>query len=98
MEAPHYNKPMSRFVILILLLVNFTLDLPRAYQSQIIEATECDISLEPGLLITPPLQTNAKRGKCLVFILTLHPENIIHIDRSLSFNQHINLPPPFFLS
>jgi len=89
---------MSRLVILILMLVNFTLDLPRVYQTQIIEAAQCDISLEPGLLFTPALTTTTKRQKSLVFILTLHPENIVHIDRSLSFNQHINLPPPFFLS
>ena len=89
---------MSRLVILIFLLVNFTLDLPRVYQTQIIEAAQCDLSLEPGVLLTPTLTTTTKREKCLAFILTLHPEIILHIDRSLSFNQHINLPPPLFLS
>lgn len=89
---------MSRLIILILLLLHFTLDLPRDYQSQIIETDRTELSVEPAIQVVQD-SVESFQLECLSrAVVHRYNEAPLQIDRSLPFNQHIDLPPPSLLS
>ncbi len=89
---------MSRFIILILLFVSFSLDLPQARDFQLHETTSSEVSPVPEGLIPSPLIPTPKSESFFLVIIQSFLIAPLRIDRSLEYNQHINLPPPYCLS